>query len=132
MCDVQQDTLELWWRAPLKVQVFVHSGVVWVTPWGWGVLSTFGARGSSLIVVGLLLSSYEGFHSTYFSELSLLGAEGLLYGVISWGAPLQFCHGDLPQFHQGNPSVILACDSFSCYSLGLLQIAARNSGCFLS
>ena len=33
------------------------------------VLSTFGARGSSLALVGLLLSSCEGLHSTYFMEL---------------------------------------------------------------
>ena len=85
-CDVQQVPLELWWRATLK-QGFVRFGVVWVTLWGHGVLSTFGTRGSSLTAVGLLLSC-EGLHSTYFSELSLLVAEGLLYGVISWGAPL--------------------------------------------
>ena len=33
------------------------------------VLSTFGARGSSLTLVGLLLSSCQGLHSTYFMEL---------------------------------------------------------------
>lgn len=100
-CDVQRAPLELWWRATLK-QGFVGFGVVWVTPWGHGVLSTFGARDSSLTAVGLLLSC-EGLHSTYFSELSLLAAEGLLYGVISWGAPLQLFHGDLLQFWLGNP-----------------------------
>ena len=33
------------------------------------VLSTFGVRVSSLILMGLLLSSFEGFQSTYFREL---------------------------------------------------------------
>ena len=33
------------------------------------VLSTFATRGSSLILRGLLLSSCEGLHSTYFREL---------------------------------------------------------------
>ena len=73
----------------------VRVGVVWVTPWGCRVLSTFGTRRSSLIAVGLLLSCCEGLYSTYFSELSLLAAEGILYGMISWGAPLQLCHGNL-------------------------------------
>ena len=68
MCDVQLAPLELWWRAPLKLHGCVLSG------WGVGgfmgdALSTFGTRGSSLILVGLLLSSCEGLHSTYFREL---------------------------------------------------------------
>jgi len=68
MCDVQLAPLELWWRAPLKLRGCVLSD------WGVGgslgdVLSTFGTRGSSLILVGLLLSSCEGLHSTYFREL---------------------------------------------------------------
>ena len=68
MCDVQLALLELWWRAPLKLCGCVLSG------WGVGgsmgdALSTFGTRGSSLILVGLLLSSCEGLHSTYFREL---------------------------------------------------------------
>ena len=45
-----------------------------LSAWGVGgstgeVLSTFGARGSSLILVGLLLSSCKGRHSTHFREL---------------------------------------------------------------
>ena len=68
MCDVQLAPLELWWRDPLKLRGCVLSD------WGVGgslgdVLSTFGTRGSSLILVGLLLSSCEGLHSTYFREL---------------------------------------------------------------
>ena len=68
MCDVQLAPLELWWRAPLKLCSCVISG------WGVGgsmgdVLSTFATRGSSLILRGLLLSSCEGLHSTYFREL---------------------------------------------------------------
>ena len=68
MCDVQLAPLELWWRAPLKLRGCVLSD------WGVGgslgdVLSTFGTRGSSLILVGLLLSSCEGLHSPYFREL---------------------------------------------------------------
>ena len=68
MCDVQLAPLELWWRAPLKLRGCVLSD------WGVGgslgdVLSTFVTRGSSLILVGLLLSSCEGLHSTYFREL---------------------------------------------------------------
>ena len=68
MCDVQLAPLELWWRAPLKLRGCVLSD------WGVGgslgdVLSTFGTRGSSLILVGLLLSSCEGLHSTSLREL---------------------------------------------------------------
>ena len=45
-----------------------------LSAWGVGgstgeVLSTFGARGSSLILVGLMLSSCEGLHSTSLREL---------------------------------------------------------------
>ena len=65
MCDVQLAPLELWWRAPLKLRGCVLSD------WGVGgslgdVLSTFGTRGSSLILAGLLLSSCEGLLSSYF------------------------------------------------------------------
>ena len=68
MCDVQLAPLELWWRAPLKLRGCVLSD--WGVSGSLGdVLSTFGTRGSSLILVGLLLSSCEGLHSTYFREL---------------------------------------------------------------
>ena len=68
LCDVQRAPLEFWWRAPLEV---------WGSAlYGWGVggfmgevLSTYGARGSSLILVGLMLSSCEGLHSTSLREL---------------------------------------------------------------
>ena len=79
MCDVQLAPLELWWRAPLEVKGCVLSG------WGVGgfmgdALSTFGTRGSSLILVGLLLSSCEGLHSTYFWELvSTFGSSSLFF-----------------------------------------------------
>ena len=68
MCDVQWAPLELWWRTLLEVQGCVLSG------WGVGgsmaeVLSTFGIKNSSLISEGLLLSSCEGLHMTYFREL---------------------------------------------------------------
>ena len=53
MCHVQQASLELWW-APLQVKGYVLCG--------WGVAismgevpSTFGTRGSSPILMGLLL-----------------------------------------------------------------------------
>ena len=39
------------------------------------VLSTFGARVSSLLLLGLLLSS-EGLHSNYFRELVSLCSRG--------------------------------------------------------
>ena len=50
------------------------SAGIFLSGWGVGgsmgdVLSTFGSRGSSLILVGLLLSSCEGLHLTYFREL---------------------------------------------------------------
>ena len=35
----------------------------------WGRSSIFGIRGSSLTLVGLLLSSCEACHSTYFRKL---------------------------------------------------------------
>ena len=70
MCDVQLAHHEMWWRVPLKVRV---RGCV-LSVWGVGgskgeVLSWFGARCSSLILMGFLLSSCEGLHSTYFWEL---------------------------------------------------------------
>lgn len=59
MCDVQQAHFELWWRVPFEIWGCVLPG------WGVGdsrkdVLYNFGARGPSLILVGLLLSSCEG------------------------------------------------------------------------
>ena len=68
MCDVQWAPIELWWWAPLVLRGCVLCG------WGVGgskgeVLSTFSASGSSLILLGLFLSSCEGLHSTYFREL---------------------------------------------------------------
>ena len=60
LCDVQQ--------APIELQGCVPSGRDVVGSTG-EVLSTFGTRVSSLILVGLLLSSFEGLHSTYFREL---------------------------------------------------------------
>ena len=41
------------------------------------VLSTFGARGSSVTIVGLLLSSCEGCHLTYFRELVSICGRGV-------------------------------------------------------
>ena len=68
MCDVQLAPLELCWRAPLKLCGCVLSG--WGVNGSMGnILSTFGIRGSSLILMGLLLSSFEGLQSTYFREL---------------------------------------------------------------
>jgi len=57
--DIQFAHLELLWRAPLELQIFVHSS------WGvggstWDVLSTFGAMTSSESLVGLTLSSGDG------------------------------------------------------------------------
>ena len=54
MCGVQQAPLKLWRRAPLEVWGCVLSA------WGVGgssgkVVSTFGVRRSSLILMGLLL-----------------------------------------------------------------------------
>ena len=72
---------------------------------GWlhgGVLSAFGARGSSLILVGLLLSRCEGLYSAYFISicgrrvffLSPAGLHSSFAGEIhfsfGWGAPLSF------------------------------------------
>ena len=69
---------------------------------GWlhgGVLSAFGARGSSLILVGLLLSRCEGLYSAYFISicgrrvffLSPAGLHSSFAGEIhfsfGWGAP---------------------------------------------
>ena len=59
MCDVQWAPLELWWRSPVELWECVLSG------WGVGsstgeVLSTFGARGSSVILLGLTLSRCDG------------------------------------------------------------------------
>jgi len=64
LCDVQPTPIELW-------------GCV-LSGWGVGastgeVLFTFDARGSSLTLVGLLLSSCEALHSTYFMELISIG-----------------------------------------------------------
>ena len=68
MCDIQLAPLELCWRSPLKLCGCVLSA------WGVGgsmgdVLSSFGIRGSSVILMGLLLSSCEGLHLTYFNDL---------------------------------------------------------------
>ena len=68
MCDVQLAPLELYWRAPLKLCGYVLFGLGVGGSMG-DVLSTFGTRGSSLILMGLLLSSCEELHSTYFREL---------------------------------------------------------------
>ena len=54
MCDVQLAPLELYWRAPLKLCGYVLSGLGVGGSMG-DVLSTFGTRGSSLILMGLLL-----------------------------------------------------------------------------
>ena len=68
---------------------------VWLAP--QGRFSTFGARGSSLILVGLLLSSFEGLHSTYFRELiSICGrrlsssCSRVIHFSFGWGATLSF------------------------------------------
>ena len=68
MRDTQGTPVKLWWRAPLKVQGCVLSGSG-VGGSSGEVLSTFGARCSSLILVGLLLSGCERLHSTYFRDL---------------------------------------------------------------
>ena len=72
MCDVYQAPLKLWRKAPLEDRGCVLSG--------WGViistlevLSAFGAMGSSLLLVGFLLSICEGLHSTSFRELISIG-----------------------------------------------------------
>ena len=59
MCDVQWAPLGLWWRSPVELWECVLSG------WGVGgstgeVLSTFGVRGSSVILLGLTLSRCDG------------------------------------------------------------------------
>ena len=59
MCDVQWALLELWWRPPVELRGCVLSG------WGVGgstgeVLSIFGTRGSSVILLRLTLSCCEG------------------------------------------------------------------------
>ena len=57
MCGVQLAPLELCWRAHLKLCGCVLSG--WGVNGSMGnILSTFGTRGSSLILMGLLLSSF--------------------------------------------------------------------------
>ena len=71
MCDVQRAPLELWWRAPLEVWGSALSG------WGVGgstgeVLSTFGARGSSVILLGLTLSCCDGLCCRCVEGASLL------------------------------------------------------------
>ena len=77
LCDVQQAPLKLWWRAPLEEQGCVLSG--WGVHVSMGeVLSTFGVMGSSLILVGLLLSNCEGLHSTSFRELISIGGRSSL------------------------------------------------------
>ena len=60
LCDVQPTPIELWGCVLSGWGVSASTGEV---------LSTFVARGSSLKLVGLLLSSCEGLHSTYFMEL---------------------------------------------------------------
>jgi hypothetical protein len=59
MCDVQHSPLELWWRAPLDLWGCVLSGL------GMGgctveVLSTFGTKSSSEILVEFTFSSCDG------------------------------------------------------------------------
>ena len=54
MCHVQQVPLELWWWAPLQFQGCVLSDWGVVISMG-EVLSTFGTRGSSPILMGFLL-----------------------------------------------------------------------------
>ena len=74
MCDAQRAPLELCWRARLEFRGCVLSG--WGVVGSTGeVLSTFGARVSSLLLVRLLLSS-EGLHSNYFRELVSLCGRG--------------------------------------------------------
>ena len=65
---VQWVPLKLWWRTSIEVRGCFTSG--WGVGGSMGVaLSNYGARSSSLILVGFLLSSCEGLHSTYFREL---------------------------------------------------------------
>ena len=59
MCDVQQAPLELCWRPPVELWGCVLSGRDVGGSTG-EVLSTFGARGSSVILLGLTLSRYDG------------------------------------------------------------------------
>ena len=68
-----------------------------------GVL--FVARGSSLILVGLLLSSCEGLLSSYFRGLFSLWQRGSSLGVMSRGIPL-YLWGDPLQFWQGAPLML--------------------------
>ena len=93
LCDVQPTPIELW-------------GCV-LSGWGVGastgeVLFTFDARGSSLTLVGLLLSSREGFHSTYFMELvSIWGRR--VFSLSSVGLHSSFTEGIHFGFGRGSP-----------------------------
>ena len=49
------------------------------------VVSTFHIRGSSLILMGLLPSSFEGFQSTYFRELVSICSRGSSLQVLCPG-----------------------------------------------
>ena len=87
MCDVYQEPLKLWRKAPLEDRGCVLSG--------WGVivstlevLSAFGAMGSLLLFVGFLLSSFQGLHLTSFRKLVFIGGRRCSLGVLSMGITL--------------------------------------------
>ena len=87
MRDTQGTPVKLWWRAPLKVQGCVLSGSG-VGGSSGEVLSTLGARCSSLILVGLLLSGCERLHSTYFRDLvSICGIRASLLWAFTLVVP---------------------------------------------
>lgn len=102
--------------------------VVW---WLTGkVISTFGVRGSSLILMGLLLSIFERFSRLQGSS-SLFAAESLLSGCMSWVTPL-FAPGESTSVLAEGSSVIVARAPFLLQHESFCQIAVGNSGFPLS
>ena len=122
MCDVQRAPLELW-------------GCV-LSGWGVGastgeVLSTFGARGSSLTLMGLLLSSYEGLHSTYFMELISIWGRSV-FSLSPVGLHSSFSGEIHYSFGWRAPLLFWPVIPFLVTTEHFCQIVAGNSWCLLS
>ena len=95
------------------------------------VLSTFGARSSSLTLVGLLLSSCEGLHSTYFMELvSIQGRR--VFSLSPAGLHSSFARGIHFSFGWGAPLSFWAVAPFLVTAKHFCQIAAGNTWCLSS